>query len=544
MNLRRAHGLPRLGTTASAVLCALAFPPHEYGFLIWFALVPWLRDLWRCPDLTQRLVQAFWFQAVLGAVATQWIITAGPRYLEASQAMGWALWLVHAAISQLHFVVFAGVLHFVFKSAGQRLGFVDVLLASLAFVAFDALVPNVFRDTLGIALHDTGPLVQIIDLGGTRLLTFIVVFVNIGLFAATLAIAAVGSKAGSFLRDLWAIAVFAVLLLASAGLYGNHRLDEIERERGAIESNLLVGVVQASVPNELKSLWARGDEEAADAALRAYLEPTAALFAAGSPPELVVWPETAYPGVYRKPESEGQLERNVAFDRTVAKHESAFLFGAYDRVEGASERVLRNSMFLVQPVSGAEEGRLAPMQAYHKHILFPVGEVVPFVERSTAQGWFPGAGSFARGEGPRVLTLETRRDGAILLGPAICYEDLFPRHLRALAKRGARLLVNISNDGWFGDTGLPRFHLIFAKLASIETRLPQVRATNSGYSAVILPTGEIASQIEYGATQALLARIKLGPPSKTLATRFGGWFELLAFAGTLAIPLRLRRSPR
>ena len=92
----------------------------------------------------------------------------------------------------------------------------------------------------------------------------------------------------------------------------------------------------------------------------------------------------------------------------------------------------------------------------------------------------------------------TARGKPVRVGASICYEDLFPAHAIGLARRGAELIVNVSNDSWFGDYGLPQDHLIAAKLRTIETRLPQVRATNTGYSALILPTGDVVERSEYG----------------------------------------------
>ena len=149
-------------------------------------------------------------------------------------------------------------------------------------------------------------------------------------------------------------------------------------------------------------------------------------------------------------------------------------------------------------------------------------------DEATARRWLPGATYLASGEGPTVLHLERTSSSTVRLGPSICYEDVFSGHARALSRLGAEVLVNVSNDSWFGDHGAARWHLMMAAFRSIDTRLPQVRATNSGYSAFITPDGSFHSVTEFDeSTEESLALpiVDLGP---TLFTSLGDWFAWLS----------------
>jgi apolipoprotein N-acyltransferase len=186
------------------------------------------------------------------------------------------------------------------------------------------------------------------------------------------------------------------------------------------------------------------------------------------------------------------------------------------------------------------------MRVYHKHILFPVGEYLPFANESFVRAWLPNAGAFSRGEGPRSYDIETSRGNRVRIGPSICYEDLFPQHPIGLARLGTELIVNISNDSWFGNYGLPQFHLIAAKLRSIETRLSQVRVTNTGYSALILPNGDAVERSEYGIRGSMSWSVPVIERYETPMIRWGNWFGgaslLLAICGLGLTRIRASRA--
>lgn len=513
---------PRPGTLLSAPLIVVAHPPLELHAAIWVGLVPWLLAVERCRSRTAAAVQGAWLCFLLGLGGAFWVARAVPLYLNVAPAFGLVAMLLHAAIHQLQLVAFAPIFHWISNREPRPLGLIHLLLAAFLYTGLDWIVPNLFQDTFGFVLHNYSSISQMAELGGAPLLTFVVLIVNLCLFAVVRGRVGSGRPAAA-LDSLSRIALIAVVI-GGCWAFGAHRHQQVSASIAASPKRIQVGVVQGNVSDGLKSRWARGDSDAAREALGIYIDASQQLLEGGKRPEIIIWPETAYPGIFRRPENEEQASINVALDLYIARSGTPFVFGAYDREDRIDRRVLRNAVFFVEPRPGQSIRELSPMQVYHKHILFPVGEYLPLVGERLLHEWLPNAGAFSTGEGPRAYDLETAGGKRIRIGPSICYEDLFPSHAIALARLGAELIVNVSNDSWFGDYGLPQFHLIAAKLRSIETRLPQVRATNTGYSALILPNGDVPERSEYGARQSLSWSVPVLGRQDTPMIRWGDWF--------------------
>jgi apolipoprotein N-acyltransferase len=157
----------------------------------------------------------------------------------------------------------------------------------------------------------------------------------------------------------------------------------------------------------------------------------------------------------------------------------------------------------------------------------------------------PSIGFFGEGSGPMRIETTTPSGMAVALGPLICSESLSASHAIETARLGVDVLLNIGSDGWFGTFGEPQFHLAIARLRSVETRLPQVRAANTGISAILLPGGEIARQTEVGVEATLDASVPLASLGPTLFVRWGDWFGSAALVGGIVLLLALvgpRRS--
>src|SRR5262249_24767107 len=154
------------------------------------------------------------------------------------------------------------------------------------------------------------------------------------------------------------------------------------------------------------------------------------------------------------------------------------VFGAYD-VEAGREF---NAAFFL---TASADNRVSS-SAYRKRMLFPLTEWVPdALDADWLRRALPWTGRWSRGPGPEVIKIALPDGRSISVVPLICYDVLFPGFVASAARRDADLIVTLSNDSWFPDERAPKLHLISAAFRSIETRLPQVRATNSGISAMI-----------------------------------------------------------
>jgi apolipoprotein N-acyltransferase len=236
---------------------------------------------------------------------------------------------------------------------------------------------------------------------------------------------------------------------------------------------------------------------------------------AGLPaPELIVWPEVPLPVYY---------DRNVQFRDLVsgvARRTGSHLL--LNVVAHTPEHKPLNSALLVGPDA-------RPLGRYDKLILVPLGEYVPaplgFMSNVSSE-----LGDFVPGRDLKLL-----RAGDRPIGAFICYEAASPDLVRRFAANGAQLLVNISNDGWFGPTAARHQHLMIARMRAAENRRWLLRATNDGLTATIDPAGRAYQPMSpYVEAAAHTTFAYIDTP--TFYTRFGDWFVWLC-AGVAAVGL-------
>lgn len=260
-----------------------------------------------------------------------------------------------------------------------------------------------------------------------------------------------------------------------------------------------VRLIQPNAPQHQKwdPAFARGFLERAIAL-------TAERDAEAPPPALVVWPETSVP-----------MPLHVAgpeLARIAAAAQAPVALGIH-RWDSASASG-RNALVVV----GADG---VPTALYDKHHLVPFGEYIPLAHllpRLGLTGLAEMAGGFGAGPGPRLVDLGPGLGRAL---PLICYEAIFAHELRAAPAR-PNLLVQVTNDAWFGALAGPQQHLAQARLRAIEQGLPMLRAANTGISAVIDAHGRVTAALplgESGRVDAPLPRA-LAPTPYVL---WGGW---------------------
>jgi apolipoprotein N-acyltransferase len=251
---------------------------------------------------------------------------------------------------------------------------------------------------------------------------------------------------------------------------------------------------------------------------------------------LLVWPETVYPTTFGKPKSEA----GAAFDQEivdfVARARVPLMFGAYD-TDGKAEY---NAAFFLAPDAGGAR----PFAIYRKTRLFPLTERVPaFLDSPRLRRMLPWLGTWSAGGGARVIPVTTPGGASIHVAPLICYDVLDPAIARAAAREGADVIVTLSNDSWFAFGPAPALHLQGAAFRSIETRRPQIRATNTGISAVIDATGARIDGAGIDARATVVASIVPERHVTPLVVRFGEWLCPLAWLVVGAIVVWSRPRP-
>ncbi len=375
----------------------------------------------------------------------------------------------------------------------------SVVFASL-WTSLEFLFPYLFPYGVANLLVDYTSLIQVLDLFGLYALGFVVYLVNYALYG----LLPVRGSPRTIALGTIALAAAAVLSVAA---YGVLRLGQVERLIGSAPS-ITVGVVQGNFDYMMKTQVNEREMTAV------YDEMSRAL--APHRPRLVIWPETA-------------VQAWISTDATFFGRDEApfvpsmddtyFLVGglAYEvPPEGDLRHGVRqyNVAVLVDP-----KGTIVGMYRKMKLLLFgeylPFSSIFPAVKRLS-----PASGDFTPGTEYTVLTAG---DDALRIAPLICYEDILPPLTRRFAARGATLLVNLTNDAWFGRTVQPYQHLRLSVPRAVETRRYLVRATNTGISAVVDPAGRVVVRSGLFTRESLVAEVGLIEDS-TLYTRVGDLF--------------------
>ncbi|MDJ0804430.1 MAG: apolipoprotein N-acyltransferase [Desulfobacterales bacterium] len=376
---------------------------------------------------------------------------------------------------------------------------------------------------LGHSQYAFRPLIQMADVTGVYGISFTLMMINAALFMLVL------WRSGKYwqghpVRRRSAVGWGGISLgiVTAAIVYGLVRTGQIENlANGA--PRVKVAIVQGNIPQAVK--W---DPAFQIATTKKYIQ--LSLQAAENQPDLVVWPETATPfHMHHHKVLTGMVSRGV---QAAGTH---FVIGSPFFNRQGNRMRYYNSAFLAAP-----DGVIG--QRYDKAHLVPFGEYVPlrrwlpFVGKLVAQ-----VGDFVAGTPGQVLTWHDHR-----LAPLICYEAIFPALTRAAALNGADLLVNLTNDAWYGRTSAPYQHLSLCVFRAIESRRSFIRAANTGISGFIGPTGRIENPTGLF-VDALTSQDVPALTYQSLYTRIGdafAWLCLAASAAAIGYRIIQSRRPR
>jgi len=495
--LTRVPGRETLACAVASVMSgfalALAYPTYDLSGLAWVSLAPVIAiALRRAPGASFGwgwLAGVVFFFTLL-----HWLNFTFSLYSEIPWPLVYVPTLALAGYCALFTGLFAAALSLLAsrRSPGQAL-----VLAPFVWVAGEWVRGHLFGGfpwgLLGYSQHAQLPVIQIAELGGVYAVSFLLV-------ASSSALAALGVL--PWRRALPGI-VATALLMAATLTFGVVRLSGRGEPVGATGR---VGLIQPSIEQPLKF-----DPQHAGRTLATYLQLSRE--AARERPQLLVWPETALPGVLRRDAFLRKLLTDLSSELSIP-----LLVGSIDVSDGSPAQY-RNSAFLL---TGA-----GLQDRYDKMQLVPFGEYVPL---SALLG-------FVRGWAEFIADLEPGARPRVFLGPpapfgvVICYEGIFPELVREFVKEGAQFMVNMTNDAWFGLTSGPSQHLAMYPFRAVEHRLTVVRAANTGISAVIAPTGQIVRSLPLFAKGTLVVDIPLRART-TIYTRFGDWLAWLSLAVT------------
>ena len=485
----------RLGLGLLSVpLLALSFPDADQGWLAWVALVPLIGACRGSPLKTAFLLGSAW-GAAAAVLLFSWIFTL-PEFR-------WYHGLILAAYLGAYLGLWCTALAWLTRSRRAVVFAAPAFWVALDYLKAHAGFLSAPWASLAHSQHADLAVLQIASLTGEYGVTFLVVMANVALAELWMA------------PRRWRAPACALAAVALVHLWGAWVL------AGASGSpRLRVAAVQPSIPLTLT-------KNQTGLAARVQRLERLTMRAAAVQPDLIVWPETALRDLAIHP----VLARRVA---DLARRSGASL------VAGASEFVKfqpgatafrpgarsYNAAYLVTP-----DGAFS--RPYRKMRLVPFGEYLPLEGGMPWPAWLvPGVLKVLPGDRRLTWTLP----GGLQILPLICWENLFPDFVRRGVQRGARVIVQLTNDNWFGRSAAPRQHNLASVLRAVENRRPVVIASNTGPSQIIGPRGRVLAESGELFTQDVIgAVVPVGPPGQTVYTRFGDIFVLLVFAWLMAV---------
>jgi apolipoprotein N-acyltransferase len=524
--LRRIALVVCAALASGGLLAACGLMQRPWFALSFLALVPWLAALDGACTLRGALASALAMSLAFALCVFGWFADAIAAYTGAPLALAWLVLLLLAPALEPQLFVFAAVRRLA-RARGRAFA---AMSGALAWVAAEWALPKLFADSLGHGLLPSPWLRQAGELAGVGGLTLAVLVVNEGVLGGMRALAARQVRA--------ALAPFAACAatISALALYGAPRLRTLEAEI-ARAPEARAGIVQADIARYGELARSLGSFDAVASILEAHFALSHEALARG-PLDLLLWPETVYPTTFGAPKSED----GAAFDRALAAFVGRagipLVFGAYD-AEGGREY---NAAFFLEP-EGRERVRFA---AYRKAALFPLTERVPaWLDGPRVRAALPWLGTWSPPAGGARSVPLALAGRSVRVAPLICYDALAPGLVRTALREGAELIVTLSNDAWFAFGAGPRLHLAMAAFRSLETRRAQLRATPTGISAVISPTGEITAQLPVHAREALVARVPLLTGAPPPFVRLGDWLgPTAALAAALLAALGRPRHPK
>jgi apolipoprotein N-acyltransferase len=497
--------------SATALLTAAPSLYEALWPLAWVALVPLFVAL-REAAPRQALLLGWWAETLMYWVGFYWLIGTMVRFGFIAVPLSVCFFAIIGLGNGIRLGLFACWLRW--TERWPYPWWVRLLLPACTYVAFDYLFPRVFPWYLGFLQFRGLPFIQTADIAGIHGVTFVLVVCNT-VVAALIPYPRQPERPG---RLLMALGCAGLLLLQ--GGYGLWRMQQLTAAMQQAPS-LRVALIQPNIDMYVK-------QSGADREAQLDLQFDLSGKTLDQHPALIIWPESMYP--FGVPEHMQQLP----WPTVSAPHQVHWLIGALTYAGKGPARQVFNSALLLD-----QDGRM--LGRYDKQHLLAFGEYIPFQHYLPfLRNISPTIGNLTPGVGG-IVTLPN----GVVLGPLICYEDIVPDLARQAVRQGAQVLVNLTNDVWFGATRAPYQHRALAAFRAVENRVYLVRVTNTGLTSVIDVLGREPAALPIFQADTLVHTIQ---PLRltTLYTRFGDWFAQLCSAVALLLPLgsRLRQRLR
>ena len=480
----------------SALLVVLSFPKFSWSILAWGSLVPFFKSLEDKPART-RFRLGYLFGIVYNLGIFYWV-THSMRYYGGLDPFTSYFVLL---LMVLYLALYTGAFGWLWGLFPTK-GLFPLIWVPSTWVGLEFLRAHLLTgfpwELFGYSQYNCLPIIQMAEITGVLGVSFLIILVNQSLYQLFLTDRPYEKRSRK-----WKLAAFPLCLIILVLIFGFNALYQ-QRQKDRQVPSLKVALIQGNIDQSLK--W---DPTFQEKTIDLYENLT--IKTCPSAADLVVWPETAVPFFFL-----GENRLSPRLFQLTRRTGATLLFGSPAVNYPGGQPQFYNRAYLLSP-----EGRIS---FYDKVHLVPFGEYIPLKKLLPFVGKIVQAiGDFSPGPGSYGLDHPKGKIGVL-----ICFETIFPELSRAYKQEGCRLLVNMTNDAWFGKTSAPYQHLSMLTFRAVENRLWIARAANTGFSAVIDSTGQITKRFPLFQTGGIYATIPLRE-GKTFYSRHGDL--LIIFCG-------------
>ena len=475
-----------------------------------FLFVPlWLQ--WQRSRSFKEVFMAGWItQFILTLIGFYWVAHTIHEFGQLPMPLSYLGLFLFCSFANLY-IPLSGVIWFKFRSfaGGKAPSLLTLLTLPMILWLMETFTPTIFKWNFGYSLFWTGlPMFHLAEYIGAQGLSAIVIFSNL--------LSLMMWSQRHHLRNVLKWSLLLLALIIGANVIGWSTSQNLSPP----DENLHVLIVQANIGN-MKKMYAKKGYGFRNHIINKYIQITHAGIQNfkdrqnqshknsqdyESQPhsenkktiDFVVWPETAFPNTLGRSYDRNFQARKLF--QMIRETQTPMVMGSYSR---SPEGRTTNSIFFINE----RTEYMSP--PYHKTHLLAFGEYLPLSSYfPILRKWLPQVGNFHRGDGPQTQVFlrppsqtseqnpkTAKNQGPVRshvkIGPQICYESLFPNFSIALANQGAQVIVNVTNDSWYGSQQEPYQHLYMTLMRAVELRRPLIRSTNTGISTVALPSGEV-----------------------------------------------------
>ncbi len=515
--------MPILASILTALLLWLSFPRYSYDFFAWIALAPLLLMISSGISLRKAFLLGWLTGLIFTFLAESWIAHSMTQYGGFLTIAAYGVALLFAAI----LAIFPGLFAMLTAWFSTRFGLWTLALTPALWVATEWLRPiitGVTWNALGVSQYEHLSIARLSRFGGVYLISWQIVCAS----ALCVLFARVRVTGSARVIAAVAIMLFAPFLLPDGDSEGVMPVTV-----AAVQPNISIASAGA------RDQFERNLENVFSLSRRAVAE------SQDRKPDLIVWAESP---LALSLESDAAVRGRV---EALARESGSYIIA--NTISRDGDRYF-NSVNIIPP--DYQTHQAAALRRYDKIRLVPFGEYVPM--RPILGRFVPAiVGEFSAGRDAVVnaLRLESKREGIALgdvaeyqiqretrfvrTGAFICYEAAYPNLVRQFVKNGATLLVNVSDDAWFGETSGPEQHLAHAVMRAIENDRDIVRATNTGITALVTSEGRVIDQLPRFVDGSKVWNAQTRN-SKTYYTQYGDLFAMAcALLSVIGIVVRL-----